>query len=104
MIDVEYLHPLAKPDHVGALPEFLSEHDPRPAKEQFHQNYAHGGGWFPMHGFEKDARTHVLRYPGDPPLVPLARMRFRDEVILVYEASIVVIIQKDGSYEAARMD
>ena len=104
MITFEYLHPGANADHVGLLPEFLDERDPRPAKEQFHQNYSHGGGWFPIQGFERDPRNNVLRYPGDPPLQPLARMRLRDEIILVYQYGFVAIIQKDGSFAVARMD
>lgn len=46
-----------------------------------------------------DPETYVIKYPGDPPFPPVARMRLRDEVILVYPCAWVTIIQKDGSYE-----
>lgn len=101
-IKVRYLHPDATPYHVGFIPTFLSEKDPRPAKEQFHQNYSHGGGWFPMTGFTLED-CH-LQYPGDPPLMPLAMIEFRDETIVIYESAFVCIIQPDGSFAVARMD
>ena len=101
-IKVRYLHPAATPDHVGFIPMFLNESDPRPAKEQLHANYSHGGGWSPMEGFTLERSR--LCYPGDPPLVPLAMMELRNETIVVYECSFVCITQKDGSFEVARMD
>lgn len=101
-VDVTFLHPRANYDHVGALPDFLSASDPRSAKEQFHSNYGHGGGWNKMSGLVMKGTT--LWYPGDPPFVAIARMDLREEMILVYEHSIVAIVQRDGSFEAARMD
>ena len=97
------LHPEATPDMLGYLPGFLSEKDPDKAREQLNKNYSHGGGWFPMKRFTKlpDGR---LKYPGDPPLLPLAQTKLRDELIVLYEHEVVAIIQPDGSFEAARMD
>jgi len=89
-------------DHLGLIPSFLSEDDPRSAREQLDANYAHGGGWRPMKGFERDGM--VLRYPGDPPFKPLVMTGLREEVIVIYPHGIVMILQKDGSFEAARMD
>lgn len=102
MVRVQYLHPQAQADHVGFLPQFLDERDPRPAREQFHANYQHGGGWHPMEGYRFE--NSLLLYPGDPPLVPLARMKLRGEMILVYECGIVNIVQPNGDFEVARMD
>jgi hypothetical protein len=45
-----------------------------------------------------------LHYPGDPPFKPIAMMVLRDETILIYDYSIVAIVQPDGSFEACRMD
>lgn len=104
MISVKFLHPNATWDHVGLIPSFLIVSDPRPAHEQFDERYAFGGGWSPMRGFTRDPRTNALKYPGDPPLLPIARIQFRDELILIYDCSIVAIIQKDGTFAAARMD
>ena len=84
------------------IPDWLSEHDPRPAKEQIHTAYAHGGGWHKMEGFTMKGTT--LLYPGDPPFKAIAVMKFRDETILVYEHAIFAIVQRDGSFEAARLD
>jgi hypothetical protein len=53
--------------------------------------------------FHMDAH-HVLRYPGDPPLNPLAQARLRDELIVFYDHAIVAIVQEDGSFEVARID
>ena len=101
-MNVTYLHPRCTDAHLGELPEFLNVDDPRPAKEQFNDNYRHGGGWNKMNGLTMKGVT--MWYPGDPPFHPIARMDLRDEMILIYEHSIVAIVQRDGSFEAARMD
>lgn len=88
---------------LGFIPSFLSDQDPRPAREQFNTAYAHGGGWRPFTGF-KMADDLSLTYPGDPRLHPIATAQLRDEVIIVYEYALVVIKQNDGSFEVCRMD
>jgi hypothetical protein len=103
MTTVYALHPRLQPGHVGELPMFINENDPRPAREQFHTSYAHGGGWQPMPGFTM-SHDFVLRYPEDPPLSPIAMMRLHEERIFIYECSIVAIVQPDWSFEVARMD
>lgn len=91
------------PHHAGLIPSMLDETDPRKAAVQFDANYQHGGGWRPMVGFKvKDNGS--LKYPGDPVMPPLAAMRLRDELIMIYQAGFVGIFQKDGSFEVARMD
>jgi|KBSMisStandDraft_5_1062788.scaffolds.fasta_scaffold117912_2 hypothetical protein len=100
----ELLHPEMTPEHLGLIPFWLSHDDPDPAWKQIDKNYGHGGGW--RHGdmnFHMDAH-HVLRYPGDPPLNPLAQARLRDELIVFYDHAIVAIVQEDGSFEVARID
>lgn len=89
---------------LGIIPLMLSEVDPRPAKDQLHSGYLHGGGWRPFEGFTLDPETLDLNYPGDPPTKAAARITLRDETIVVYEHAWVMILQKDGSYEIARMD
>ena len=37
---------------LGLIPYFLHPNDSRPAKEQFNERYAHGGGWQQLFGFE----------------------------------------------------
>ena len=96
------------PDRVGLIPEFLSPHDPRPAAEQFQENYAHGGGWMPFEGFtlvtHPIAGNAKINYPGDPAMKEVSRGQLRDELIIVFEYDWVCIVQPDGEYEISRMD
>lgn len=101
---VVMLDPRATPDHVGLIPSFLSDEDPRPAAEQFAENYAFGGGWSDFPGFQMDPKKLTLKYPGDPPYRPLAFMRLRDETILIYPHAWVAIVQPDGKFSVSRMD
>lgn len=94
------LSPKVTPGHLGFIPSFLNEDDPRPAKEQFNTNYI--SGWFPSTGFTMTGR--VLNYPGDPPLKPLAILEFREELVLVYPYAWVAVVQRDGTFEVSRMD
>ena len=91
------------PEELGMLPHFLDENDKRPAREQFHDNYQHGGGWSPIDGFTmtKDCK---LSYPGDPLFEPIAMLLFNDELVLFYKYGLVAIKQRDGTFEVARMD
>ena len=103
MIQFELLHPKMTQERLGWLPSFLDVDDPRPAKEQFHERYAHGGGWNPFKGFEM-RKGYSIKYPGDPAHKPLAQAKLRDELIVFYDYAWVAIIQPDGSFEIARMD
>ena len=96
------LHPNATPEPLGFIPTFLDEADPRPAREQFQANYAFGG-WNPFHGFAL-TDSGALKYPGDPPLPPLAETRLRNEIVRVYSHAWVTITKPDGAWEVARMD
>jgi len=94
---------------MGFIPGWLSEDDPRPAKQQIHENYIHGGGWFPFNGFTMDPETKVLTYPGDEgepdeKTYPLAEGKLRNETLVFYEHEWLAIIQPDGSFEIARID
>ena len=100
----ELIHPKMTPEHLGLIPLFLSEDDPRSAREQIHVRYAHGGGWHPYHGFKFNPKTYTLKHPGDPTLRPLARAQLRTETILFYDYAWVGIMQKDGSFDIARID
>jgi hypothetical protein len=95
-------HPKTTIDHIGLIPSFLDENDPRPAREQLDEGYAHGGGWRPFKGHE--LTDDGLVYPGDPPSPLLASTKLRDERILVFLHAWVAIVQPDGSFEVARMD
>lgn len=96
-------HPQATIEMLGFLPEFLSDEDPRPAREQIDANYSHGGGWVPFKGFEMLPNGN-LKYPEDPEVELIAETRLRDETIRFYNYAWLVIIQLDGSWEVARID
>lgn len=103
MIKFEIKHPRATEEHLGLIPTFLREGDPRSAAEQFEEHYAHGGGWRPMPGWELYESS--LCYPGDErPYALLAETRLREETIRVYDGAWVAIIQPDGKFEVSRMD
>lgn len=89
---------------LGHLPEFVFPDDPRPAWEQFNERYVFGG-WNPMlPGKWRLDQNDYLHYPGDPVMEPIAYAMLRDEKILVYPYAWVCIVQRDGSFSAARMD
>lgn len=100
------LHPRATMEHLGYLPQFVSEDDPRPVREQFNQNYAHGGGWNPRpnNPGRLNIATGAYHYPDDPVQMPMAFAMCRSEKIYMYPHAVIAIVQPDGSYEIARMD
>lgn len=91
-------------DDWGLIPDFLDTDDPRPAREQINENYAHGGGWQAFDKFTFDVENEILTYPGDPPMRKISTMIFRDEQLHMFESAWVVILQQNGSWEAARLD
>lgn len=104
MITFELLHPKTLPQHLGLIPSFFSQSDPRSAKEQIHERYAHGG-WLPMAKWHWDPSTEFLTYPGTRSLVPIARATLHDkETIYIYPHAWVCIVQPDGTYEVTRAD
>lgn len=98
----ELLHPEMTLDQLGNIPFFLYD-NAASAREQLDLGYRFAGGWRPFHGHTLHA-DNSLSYPGDPPLMPLAQARLRDELIVFYDHSWVAIIQPDRSFEVARMD
>jgi len=96
-------HPLMTSEMLGYIPDFLSAHNPKPAVQQLHEAYRHGGGWHKFEGF-KMLPNKDLSYPDDPPVRLLASCTLRDEEIRFYQHSWVAVVQKDGSFEVARMD
>lgn len=96
-------HPRATIDMLGFIPDFLSEDDLRPAKEQISDNYSHGGGWKPIKKFKMNPDGNI-QYPGDPPLILIAETKLRDELLKFYDGSWLAIIQPDGTFEISRLD
>lgn len=91
-----------KPEDWGIIPTFLDDQDPRPAAEQFNENYI--AGWNPFNGFTFDHSNLTLSYPGDPVYHVISTISFRDELILLFPSAWVVIVQPDDSWQVARMD
>jgi hypothetical protein len=100
----------------GFLPGFFDESDSRPAKEQLHENFQHGGGFMSMPGFSLE-RADIPYEEGDalliydkgsedeePPLEELGRAKLRDETLIFFNYSWLAIVQPDGSFEVTRVD
>ena len=104
MIRFRLLHLRATPEMLGYLPGFIDPKDPDGAVAQLDKNYQHGGGWKSFSGFEMRKEDLSIKYPGDPAYPPLAQATLRDETIVMYPHGWVAVIQKDGSFDIARMD
>jgi len=95
------------PNDWGYILDWLDPHDPTPAKEQIDRNYQHGGGWRDFPGFTVkggDGNKFTLHYPGDPPQREISRLYFGEELVVLFEHSIVMIVQADGSHVIAHID
>lgn len=88
---------------LGFLPGLISEDDPRSVKAQLEDKYRYGGGWDPTPGFTVQD-GYVLKFPGDPPMTPLAMTALRNEVVVLYDYSFLGVFQPDGSFEVSRVD
>ena len=92
----------------GLLPDFFGEADPRPAREQLNENYARGGGWHPMEGWQLEhvANLGLARacYPGNPPYREVSRAKLRTELLILFQGAWLAIIQPDGSFEMGHCD
>jgi len=103
MLEWKMLHPKMTMEHLGFIPFWLHENDPRDAREQLNAGYVFGG-WSPFQGWTKLGDDNTLYYPGDPPLKPLAMTELRGELIVFYDHAWVAVIQPDRSFEVCRMD
>ena len=113
-----HFHNGATREHLGLIPAFLSDHDPRPAAEQFNEAYAHGGGWSSFGKgkwklqFTGDYATSKLVYPGDPAFKCIAHTVLHEssrndaELVLVFTGGPWVVVKKFTSdeFDVARMD
>lgn len=93
------------------LPRFLSNDDPRSARDQINANYI--SGWNAFAGFElakmknlagQSLHLYCLRYPGDPAMKERSRATLRNEMVVLFDYDWIAIIQEDGTYEVARCD
>lgn len=88
---------------LGYLPGMFSESDPRSAQEQLNDRYGHGGGWQPFNGFTL-LPNKELKYPGDPPIKPLAITVLHNDVLIFYEHEWLLVLRPDNTWEVARVD
>lgn len=107
------LHPKMTMEHLGLLPFWLDDANPKGACDQLDDGYTFGGfKQYPFEGFKSSSdaklpetvRHMCLKYPGDPLMRPLATATLREETICFYDAAIVAVWQKDGTFKAARFD
>lgn len=101
-LDWLMLHPRMNYSMLGYIPGWLSEENPKSAREQLSDGYVFGG-WQPFKGFTLNP-SNSLSFPGDPTIQPLAQAKLRDELIVFYPHSWVAVIQPDRSFEVCRMD
>ena len=97
------------PEAAGLLPLFLNPDDPRPAREQINDSYAHGGGWQEFTGFTPcinwaDPMESYLDYPDDPPMRAVAFAFFAEELVILFTYSWCAIVQPDLTATVARLD
>lgn len=100
---IQFNTPSGRPaDHIaGFIPDFVSEHDPRPAAVQIAENYI--GGWRPLKGCTLRP-DNAFSFPGDPLYRPIAIAQCRHETLVLYPGSFLAIIQPDRSFEISRVD
>lgn len=102
LVQWEFVHPRATMEMLGYIPQWFKQNDARTAKQVINDCYAFGG-FRPFKGFRLNA-DNSLKYPGDPPMMPLAQTKYNDQLLIVYQHSWFAIIQPDGSLEVARLD
>lgn len=99
-------------DILGPIPDWISPADPRPAREQIDEHYAHGGGWRPDNTshWTYDPTSGTLTFTGDPPMEAIAACQLRNEVISLYPHAWLAINRTDlepgapGWLEVCRVD
>ena len=101
----ELLHPDMTAEALGLLPLMLSEEDMRSARDQLQWHCAQHSKpvVFTTWGFTFNPKTYSLKADGTAINRPLAKSSLRDETILFYRFSWLVIMQPDDSYVVARI-
>lgn len=94
------------PEDLGFLWDILDSSDKRPVKEQLEDRYRHGGGWSPFGQgqWKLDRMTMTLRYPGDPPMKPLAMTAVGPEHVFFYPHAMLLVLQPNGDFDVTRVD
>lgn len=90
------------PEMWGFIPSFLNKDSPATTIQQL--NAGQPGGWHKFEGFKFDKDRKILTYPGDPPMKAISTMHFKDDIVLLFPHSWVLVLQPDGKFEVARCD
>lgn len=107
------LRPGFNTDYLGMLPDIFRAYDPRPAREQIEDRYAHGGGFLVAPGdwtmtYGRDAGEipwAELHFPGDPPLKEIARLELSaTETLVLFDCAFVAIVGPMLDFVVVRMD
>lgn len=104
------LQPGVPVEALGFLPQLLNWTDGS-IEDQLNVTYAHGGGWQPFGKdqwkltFDPESTPATLQYPGDPAYTERARFILKHgETFLLFDHSLSVAVQNDGSFEVSRLD
>jgi hypothetical protein len=95
-------------EHLGLIPSFMSDDQPGDPVEQIDKHYQQGGGWFDFYGFKVHGSwpSVRLKYPEDPPILPIAFAEFKVRYwVVVFEHAWVGVYDKvEDKYRIARID
>ena len=86
----------------GFIPTFLHASNPLSTIEQLDEGYV--SGWRKFDGFTLNKDNLELSYPGDPPMLPRAVVKFKDDIIAIYDYAWVLVLMPSGEWEVCRMD
>lgn len=94
---------------LGLIPSFVDNQCKDDAVTQIHNNYAHGGGWRDLSGYQihftQDGRVELLGPEKcDPPLKEMARGLHGRELVFVFEFCMVAVVNSNDVLRVARID
>lgn len=118
MITFQALHENITLEHLGLIPLFISNDDPRSAVEQIDENYQHGGGWkdlgvIDVHvEYDKRKILQSIGYEGEPMrsyakathMVAQNGEKFAEEIYICEYSMVVVVDLRNGSFRWSRID
>lgn len=108
MIEFTIVHPRATQYHLGYVPMFFNNMDPRSAADQLHKNYANGGGVNPRPKFSINAKGQLV-WNHDELFERIAEATLHpghdlEEKLIFFTSSYLAIIQKNGDMVVTRVD
>ena len=91
---------------LGLIPHFIKYESEADMKEQLEGNYGFGSIFRPIKEFggSLDEATHAYEFPGDPTLYPIGTVKFRGEMLRVYDYGICILTDNNGESWWGRLD